>query len=161
MQKLAIEEALKYIKDINSENKPTCSPKVVIYHSLCNDIEKYEIAVLTKNMEELLASTKSKFPNSKIMISLCLQRREPEFNLEVNTMNIALQNLFCSDQSFEICDNSNLFYRGYPQRGIMYDRKHLSRRGTLVLANNLRDELYRLIWPLENIWKLDTGTFTP
>lgn len=48
VQKLTIEEALKYIKDINSENKPTCSPKVVIYHIQCNDIEKYEIAVLTK-----------------------------------------------------------------------------------------------------------------
>lgn len=114
VQKLTIEEALKYIKDINSENKPTCSLKVVIYHILCNDIEKYEIAVLTENMDEQVASTKSKFPNSKIMISLGLQRREPEFNLHVNTMNIALQNLLCSDQSVEICDNSNLFYRGYP-----------------------------------------------
>lgn len=80
----------------------------VAYHILCNDIEKYETAVLTKNMEELVANTKSKFPNSKFMISLGLPRRDPEFNLIVNTTNITLQNLFCSDPSVEICDNSNL-----------------------------------------------------
>lgn len=123
----------------------------VAYHILCNDIEKYETAVLTKNMEELVANTKSKFPNSKIMISLGLPRRDPEFNLIVNTTNITLQNLFCSDPSVEICDNSNLFYRGYPQRGISSFKKR----------NNLRDELYRMIWPLGNIWKLEIGTFTP
>lgn len=109
VQKFTIEEALKYIKDVTFEIKPTCSPKIVIYHILCNDIEKYETAVLTKNMEELVANTKSKFPNSKIMISLGLPRRDPEFNLIVNTTNITLQNLFCSDPTVEICDNSNLF----------------------------------------------------
>lgn len=96
-------------------------------------------------MEELVANTKFKFPDSKTMISLGLPRRDPEFNLRVNTTNITLQNIFCSDPSVEICDNSNLLYRGYSQRGILYDRKHLSRIGTLVLANNLRDELYRMI----------------
>lgn len=126
VQKFTIEEALKYIKDVTFENKPTCSPKVVIYHILCNDIEKYETAVLTKNMEELVANTKSKFPNSKIMISLRLPRIDPEFNLRVNTTNITLQNLFCSDPSVEICDNSNLFYRGYPQRGISSFKKRSS-----------------------------------
>lgn len=126
VQKFTIEEALKYIKDVTFENKPTCSPKVVIYHILCNDIEKYETAVLTKNMEELVANTKSKFPNLKIMISLRLPRRDPEFNLRVNTTNITLQNLFCSDPSVEICDNSNLFYRGYPQRGISSFKKRSS-----------------------------------
>lgn len=98
----------------------------VAYHILCNDIEKYETAVLTKNMEELVANTKSKFSNSKIMISLGLPRRDPEFNLIVNTTNITLQNLFCSDPSVEICDNSNLFYRGYPQRGISSFKKRNS-----------------------------------
>lgn len=101
--------------DITSENKPICPPKVVVYYILCNDIEIYEKAVLTKYMKELVAYTNSKFSNSKIMVLLGRSKRDPKFNLKVNTMNMALQNLFCSELSVEICDNSNLLNRGYPR----------------------------------------------
>lgn len=70
------------------ENKFICSFKVVIYYILCNDIEKYEIVVFIKNMEELVVNIKFKFFNLKIMILFGFLRRDLEFNFRVNIMNI-------------------------------------------------------------------------
>ena len=143
IQKYTTEEAIEYIRSYEEE----LNPEVVIYHLLCNDAETHSINEITKKTESLLEITKSKFPRAKVIISLGLPRKDQRFNLKVRTLNMELQNRFNKDKSVAFCDNSNLFYRGFPCNGILRNKIHLSKWGTDLFSENLREELYRNVKP--------------
>ncbi|KAK3093660.1 hypothetical protein FSP39_018575 [Pinctada imbricata] len=135
--KYTIDEATEYVRNYDKDMKP----EIIIYHLLCNDIEKSSNAQILAKCQHLTDITNEKFPSCKIMISLGLPRGDRKFNLRINTLNIDLQNHYKRDNSIIICDNSNLFYRGMPLRGILRDRKHLSKQGVFLFSENLREEL--------------------
>jgi hypothetical protein len=132
-----IDDATEYVQNYDGEMKP----EIIVYHLLCNDVEKSSNPQLLTKCQHLTDITKAKFPSCRIMISLGLPRGDREFNLRINTLNIDLQNHYKRDNSVVLCDNSNLFYRGMPLRGILRDQKHLSKQGVFLFSENLREEL--------------------
>jgi hypothetical protein len=88
-----VAESQAYVYKVQKKPEADFEPHVVIYHLLCNNAEKYDKDALTKHMKNLVTCTKSKYPNSKILISLGVPRKDQDLNLKVNTLNITLQNV--------------------------------------------------------------------
>ena len=93
------------------------SPELIIFQLNCNEAPDDNVELVTK-MEQLVTLTKSKFSWASISVSLGLQRREKEENAVVISQSIKLRRPFEKDSCVQLCDNSNLDFRGRPSRGI-------------------------------------------
>ena len=135
-----VEDAIKFMDTYNLD----MSPELIIFQLGCNEGSDDNVELVTK-MEQLVTLTKSKFPGASISVSLGLPRREREENAYVISQSIKLRRTFEKDPCVQLCDNSNLFFRGRPSRGILNDNKHLTKKGTQILGQNLKRAVDRFV----------------
>ena len=72
------------------------------------------------------------------MLSLGLPRGQRTSNLKVIEQSNVLVKKYKSQESVILCDNSKLFFKGKPLKGVLRDEKHLSKKGTSILAQSLK-----------------------
>ena len=110
----------------------------IVYQLGCNDIEWGNNIDFSDQMGELVSTTNLKFPGIKVMVSLGLPRGQRTANLKVIEQINVLVKKYKSHESVILCDNSKLFYKGKPLKCMLRDEKHLSRKGTSILTQNLK-----------------------
>ena len=76
-----------------------------------------------------------------IVLSLPLPRNEVDMNRRSQLLSAGLISGLAKHKNVTFSDNSNLTFRGQPLQGVLFDKKHLSRWGTNILARNLRDDI--------------------
>ena len=128
--KYTVNEAKEFIENYDLE----FTPEIIVYQLGCNDID----IDFSDQMGELVSTTNLKFPGIKVMVSLGLPRGQRNANLKVIEQSNVLVKKYQNHESVILCDNSKLFYKGKPLKGVLRDEKHLSRKGTSILAQNLK-----------------------
>ena len=128
-----VEDAIKFKDTYNLD----MSLELVIFQLGCNECSDDNVELVAK-IEQLVTLAKCKFPGASISVSLGLRRRERDENAYVVSQSIKLRRIFEKDSCVQLCDNSNLFFRGRPSRGILNDNKHLTKKGTQILGQNLK-----------------------
>ena len=113
-----VEDAIKIMDTYNLD----MSPELIIFQLGCHEGSDDNVELVTK-MEQLVTLTKSKFPGASVSVSLGLPRREREENAYVISQGIKVRRTFEKDSCVQLCDNSNLFFRGRPSRGILNDKE--------------------------------------
>ena len=137
--KYTLEETKEYFQNL----EPSDHQDVFILQSLCNDISKKSADECTKELTDIIDIIESKVKDTRIIISLGLPNGDVALNRKTEKVNILLKESLVKRKSVHICDNSNLFYRGDAQQGILKeDGLHLSKDGTKLLARNIRETLY-------------------
>ena len=137
--KYTLEETKNYFEALESSDHQDA----YILQSLCNDIPKKSADECTKELSDIIDAIESKHKDSRIIVSLALPRDDPTLNRKIEKINILLKENLTGRKTVHICDNSNLFYRGMAQQGILKeDGLHLTKEGTKLLAKNLRESLY-------------------
>ena len=89
-------------------------------------------------MDDLVSATNLKFHGVKVMVSLGLPRGNQMANAQVIDQSNKLVRKFNRNKTVTVCDNSRLFFKGKPSKGILRDDKHLSKKGTTILAQNIK-----------------------
>lgn len=113
---------------------------------LDNDITEETPELCSEKLHQLCAVIKQKAKDSEVIVSMGLPRRDEATNRKISKLNVLLQEKLGAMGNVHLCDNSNLFYRGYPSRGILnVDGKHLSRQGTQKLEANLKSAIYKAL----------------
>lgn len=137
--KYTLEETKQYFEALESSEQQGW----VILQSLCNEITKKSADECSKELTNIIDTIESKFKDARVIISLGLPRDDVTLNRKVEKVNILLKENLAGRQKVHLCDNSNLFYRGAAQKGILKeDGLHLSKDGTKLLAKNIRETLY-------------------
>ena len=102
-----------------------------------------------RDLENLVKLTKNIQPCAKIVISLPPNRGDSElYNVRTNIINARVKSIFAGDDKVSICDNSNLAYRGKPdKRFIDIDGVHLTPAGDKALFANIRQAVRDALTP--------------
>ncbi|KAH3852799.1 hypothetical protein DPMN_095319 [Dreissena polymorpha] len=91
-------------------------------------------------MDSLINATNTAFGEKPIVISLPLRRSEYYLNKKAQQLSFEMTSKLSWHVNVTFSNNSNLMFRGRPVDGIMYERKHLSQWGTLLLTKNLKTD---------------------
>ena len=144
--KYTVEEAKSFIQNYNLD----FSPDLVVYQLGCNDIggERNGPNEFSDDMDDLVSATNLKFHGVKVMVSLGLPRGNQMANAQVIDQSNKLVRKFNGNKTVTVCDNSRLFFKGKPSKGILRDDKHLSKKGTTILAQNINDIHKLLSWKI-------------
>ena len=138
-----VKYTLKETKDYFEASESKDHQDAFILQSLCNDIQMKSADECTKELTDIIDAIESKHKDSRIIISLGLPRDDVTLNRKVEKINVLLKESLAGRKTVNICDNSNLFYRGTAQQGILKeDGLHLTKDGTKMLAKNIRETLY-------------------
>ena len=115
-------------------------PNVIAFHSLTNNIKNMLSSDYVHQMTSLINNTQSRFPKSKIIVSLATPRKDRmDWNDNGDLVNIMLKEKFRNAEHILLCDNSNLSYKGTPKLKMLdQDGFHLSEEGSAVLASNIK-----------------------
>jgi lysophospholipase L1-like esterase len=115
-------------------------PDVIFFHSLTNDIQNLSSSDCVHQLTSLINNTQSRFPKSKIIVSLATPRKDRmDWNDNGDLVNIMLKEKFRNAEHILLCDNSNLSYKGTPKLKMLdQDGFHLSEEGSAVLASNIK-----------------------
>ena len=141
--KYSTRQAADYITGYNDPH----TPDLIVYHTLCNDAESLSVEEVGDQMNNLVNITKNKFPGVKVLVSLGGPRGQKGLNDKLRYINSRLTNQFAEMTNVSLCDNSNLYYRSYPLRGVLNsDQKHLSRLGTSILARNIKEDMASILY---------------
>ena len=91
-------------------------------------------------MTSLINNTQSRFPKSKIIVSLATPRKDRmDWNDNGDLVNIMLKEKFRNAEHILLCDNSNLSYKGTSKLKMLdRDGFHLSEEGSAILASNIK-----------------------
>ena len=102
----------------------------------CNDIggENNRAPEFSDQMDDLVSATNLTFPGMNVMVSLGLPRGQRSAHVRVINPSNTLVRKFSKKESVILCDNSRLFLKGMPSKGQLRDDKHLSKKGTTILA---------------------------
>ncbi|CAC5394503.1 unnamed protein product [Mytilus coruscus] len=117
-------------------------PKVLVFHSLTNDIKTCHPDECIFKMETIINISLELFPDTKIVLSLPTPRADnPTFNNRGLLISALLKEKFSDNKMIAFCDNSNLSYKNEPLRKFLDTRDgvHLNESGIRVFASNLRD----------------------
>ena len=96
-----------------------------------------------KSRETHLRDCHQQKQKSKSNRSLGLPRKNKDLNRGIEKTNILIKEMTSEMRNVFICDNSNLFYRGEAQKGILNeDGLHLARAGTRKLGRNMKEALW-------------------
>ena len=137
--KYTLEETKEYFQNLDASDHQDA----FILQPLCNDISKKSAEECTKELSDIIDTIESKAKDTKIIVSLGLPNGDMALNRKTEKVNILLKESLVKRKSVHICDNSNLFYRGDAQQGILKeDGLHLSKDGTKLLAKNIREKLH-------------------
>ncbi|KAK3082442.1 hypothetical protein FSP39_019797 [Pinctada imbricata] len=117
-----------------------CDTNVVLFQLLSNDVKKMSESKCVEDLENLVKLTKEKCRSARIIISLPPNRGDSRsLNTKTDVVNAHVKSLFAEDNIVSICDNSNLSYRGEPNRRfICGDGVHPTPEGEKVLFANIR-----------------------
>lgn len=141
--KYRLNEAQEYMDIFKADEK---NADAFVLHLLDNDITEETPEHCSEKLHQLCTAIKQKARNSKVIVSMGLPRRDEGTNRKITKLNVLLQEKLGDMENVHLCDNSNLFYRGYPSRGILnVDGKHLSRQGTQKLGANLKSAIYKAL----------------
>ena len=137
--KYTFEETKDYFENLEQSEHQDA----FILQSLCNEITKKSRDECSRELTNIIDTIESKCKNTRVIVSLGLPRDDVTLNRKVEKINILLKENLTGQQNVQLCDNSNLFYRGAAQHGILKeDGLHLSKDGTKLLAKNIRESLY-------------------
>ena len=140
--KYRLNEAQEYIDAFKAEDK---NADAFVLH-LLDDITEETPELCSEKLHQLCAVIKQKAKGSKIIVSVGLPRRDEKTKRKISTLNVLLQEKLDVKENVHLCNNSNLFYRGYPSRGIFNaDGKHLSRQGTQKMGADLKSAIYKAL----------------
>ena len=139
--KYTVNEAKDFIENYDLE----FTPEIIVYQLCCNDMEVENGNDFSDQMGELVSTTNLKFPGIKVMVSLGLPRGQRTANLKVIEQSNVLVKKYKSQKSVILCDNSKLFFKGKPLKGVLRDEKHLSKKGTSILAQNLKRAIENIL----------------
>ncbi|CAG2201180.1 unnamed protein product [Mytilus edulis] len=117
-------------------------PKVLVFHSLTNDIKTCHPDECIFKMETIINVSLELFPDTKIVLSLPTPRADnPTFNNRGLLISALLKEKFNDNKMIAFCDNSNLSYKNEPLKKFLDTRDgvHLNESGIRVFASNLRD----------------------
>ncbi|CAC5420207.1 unnamed protein product [Mytilus coruscus] len=117
-------------------------PKVLVFHSLTNDIKTCQPDECIFKMETIINISLELFPDTKIVLSLPTPRAgNPTFNNRGLLISALLKEKFNDNKMIAFCDNSNLSYKNEPLKKFLDTRDgvHLNESGIRVFASNLRD----------------------
>ena len=136
--KYTVEEAKSFIQNYNLD----FSPDQVVYQLGCNDIggERNGPNEFSDDMDDLVSATNLKFHGVKVMVSLGLPRGNQMANAQVIDQNNKLVRKFNRNKTVTVCDNSRLFFKGKPSKGILRDDKHLSKKEPQHWLKTLRGQ---------------------
>lgn len=83
------------------------------------------------------------FPDTKIIISLAILRKDKEeWNIKGELTNALIKKKFRENNTIIICDNSNLAVNGKPKTNVIKaDGIHLSKEGVAILVSNIKQSL--------------------
>ncbi|KAK3089606.1 hypothetical protein FSP39_004960 [Pinctada imbricata] len=126
---------------------------VVVYQLLSNDIKEKSTNDCVKEMKELIRQTESIHRQSKIVISLPTNRGDSrELNNKINIVNASAKVEFQNYDNVLISDNSNLSYRGEPNRRMISadDGVHPTEFGEKVLFQNIRKSVDQVLYGCQN-----------
>lgn len=148
--KLQVTKVLKYTlkdtKDYIETITDADSPDVFVLHSLCNEIQDKSPETCTQDISETVDLIEQKFKDMKVLVSLGLPRSDTALNRKIEKTNVLIKEKLSNKSNIYLCDNTNLFYRGAAQHGILNtDGLHLSSIGTRKLGKNLKDALWDLL----------------
>ena len=94
-------------------------------------------------MKRILKSITKKYADVKIIISSGLPQQDKDVNRKIEKMKILIKEMISELGNVYLCDQSNLFYKGEAQKGILNeDRPHLARSGTRNLGRNMKEALW-------------------
>ena len=132
-------ETIKYIKESDSKD-------AYILHTLCNEMANRPEDDCVDEVKEMVNVVKEKNDKAKVVLSLGLPRNNTKLNRKIERINNSIKESFAEDNNVEVCDNSNLFYRGNASRGVLEnDGLHLARTGTSVFSKNLKASLMKVL----------------
>lgn len=141
--KYKLNEAQEFIDTLKTDEK---SYDAFVLHLLENDITEETPEHCSEKLHQICSNIKQKVKDSKVVVSMGLPREDETINRKVIKLNVLLQEKLGDMEYVHLCDNSNLFYRGQPSRGILnVDGKHLSRQGTQKLESNLKSAVYKAL----------------
>lgn len=120
------------------------SPKAVVFHSFTNDVKNRSPAECVDLFNGVLEETQSRWPESKIIISLETARADSvTYNTSAKLLNAMIEQKFLGSANIYICDNSNFSSNGEPIRQFLdSDLCHLSVKGTSKLAANMKNTIH-------------------
>ena len=137
--KYTLDETQTFIEGLT----PTDRHDAFILHSLCNEVGVKSPEECTNHMKRILETVTNKNKKAKVIVSLGLPRKNKDLNRGIEKTNILIKEMTSEMRNVFICDNSNLFYRGEAQKGILNeDGLHLARAGTRKLGRNMKEALW-------------------
>ena len=112
-------------------------------HSLCNDVGNKTQQECSNQVKSIIECITKKNTDTKVIISLGLPILDKDLSRKIEKMNILIKEMTSNFENIYLCDNSNVFYRGDAQKGILNeDDLHLARSGTRKLARNMKEALW-------------------
>ena len=139
--KYTVKDATEYVVKCDIDK-----PDVVVYQVTCNDVDSSENTTTVDKLDVLVKETQNKFGHdTNIILSLPLPRENKLVNDKARKLSGSIVNHFSHYNNVTCSDNSNLTYRSQPLEGILNkDGKHLSKWGTNLLAQKIKEELYEM-----------------
>lgn len=124
-----ISQAQKLIETFSTK------PEIMIIHTGTNDLETSTPAKVAEDTVNLLKIASIKMPDTKILYSTLLPRND-ELNIHISSINREINKRCVSLPNVHIIDNSDI------NQHLLYDKKHLNRKGVKYFANNLKSAIF-------------------
>ena len=147
LQEISLDKAIRYTIEeaTNFIDQVDFYPRVVLLQVGANDIREDDISEddIVQSIEELVVTSSSKWPMTKIVISLFPPRYDDDaFSIKAELVNAKLKKSFMNNDMITTQDHNNLTPRSdqFNRDGI-----HLSKLGTKLLASNMRKALMRAL----------------
>lgn len=130
---------IKTATDLINDSDPRNRPSTVLFHTGTNDLEFTDANSVAQDICQLLSATSQKYPDSKILFSSLLPRKD---NLHVKTgeVNAFVKQNTTKLSNVQVIEHDNLFNTN---KDILHDKKHLNRHGLSVFARNLTRTIYK------------------
>ena len=93
-EKVNIDKVIKYtLKDTNNyiDKEISSTPDAIVLHSFCNDLADKSPEMCVNEMNGVLNTIDTKFPNTQVVVSLGLPRTNQEFNRKAEKANVLLK----------------------------------------------------------------------
>ncbi|CAH1249385.1 Hypp8599 [Branchiostoma lanceolatum] len=122
-------------------------PKCIVFHVGTNDIREERAAHgVTENLRQLVATTHTKYPNAKIVMSAIPPRNDQQLMEVTRDVNAFLHILNQETSYTSLADNNNLGEDGFIKASLFKrDGYHLNRAGLKVLAASWKTVIHPIV----------------
>jgi hypothetical protein len=104
---------------------------------------KSTVQTCTQQMAELLESVETKWPSSKIVVSLAPPRGDSDECAEIQTLingNLVME--YTNNSKICVIRNDDFGHNGWPDQSLYHDHVHLNTYGTGLLASKLKRAIH-------------------